>query len=132
MLRLMQVNDFSILVVDDKPAVLVTYKIILQQQGYDVVGATSCDEAFEQLASRHFDLLLCDYTLEEDRNGFHVIDEAHRRIPGIRSVLMTGYSEEEVSDDATRRGVTVLCKPVNVTELLNTLAATTSSRRAIA
>jgi CheY-like chemotaxis protein len=129
MLRLMQVNRFSILVVDDKPAVLATYKLILQQQGYDVTGANSCQAALAELATQTFDILLCDYTLEDNRNGFHVIDEARRRTPGIRSLLMTGYSEDEVGEEAALRGVTVLCKPVNVSDLLHTLA---SSERAIA
>jgi CheY-like chemotaxis protein len=115
----MQQNHLRILVVDDKPAVLLTYKLILQQQGHDVVAVTSCEGAISELAETAFDLLLCDYTLEDDRNGFHVIDEARQRIPGIRSLLMTGYSEDEVGEEASERGVKVLFKPVNVTELLN-------------
>lgn len=131
MLRNMNGKAFSILVVDDKPAVLVTYKLILEQQGYEVVGANTSTEALTEIEARQFDLLLCDYTLEDDRSGFDVIDEARKKVPGIRTLLMTGYCEEEVGDEAARRGVTVLCKPVNVTELLDALAAS-APQRAIA
>ncbi len=122
-----------ILVVDDKPAVLMTYKLILQQQGHEVVGVTSCQEALCEIeASRAFDLILCDYTLEDDRNGFHVIDEARRRAPAVRTVLMTGYSEDEVGDAAAERGVTVLFKPVNITDLLDVVSSAAVPKRAIA
>jgi DNA-binding NtrC family response regulator len=118
----MRQNTLRILVVDDKPAVLMTYKLILQQQGHDVVGVTSCEGALTELADASFDLLLCDYTLEDDRNGFHVIDEARQKVPGIRSLLMTGYGEDEVGVHAAERGVKVLFKPVNVTDLLNAVS----------
>lgn len=128
----MQGQQLRILVVDDKPAVLMTYKLILQQQGHDVVAVTSCKGAISELAGAStFDLLLCDYTLEDDRNGFHVIDEARRKVPGIRSLLMTGYSEDEVGNEAAERGVKVLFKPVNVTDLLNAVSDG-RARRAIA
>jgi DNA-binding NtrC family response regulator len=124
----MKCTPKRILVVDDKPAVLMTYQLILKQQGYDVVGASSCESALAELSRRSFDLILCDYTLEDDRNGFHVIDEARKMSPGVRSLLMTGYSEEEVGDEARLRGVTVLCKPLNVHDLLKAVAAESSLR----
>ncbi len=131
--RAMRRDTLRILVVDDKPAVLMTYKLILQQQGHDVVAATSCDEALCHIESSHtFDVLLCDYTLEDDRNGFHVIDEARRKDPRIRTVLMTGYSEDEVGDAAAERGVTVLFKPVNVADLLDVVSSVGAPKRAIA
>ncbi len=129
----MRGNALRILVVDDKPAVLMTYKLILQQQGHDVVGAASFEEALSHIESSHaFDMVLCDYTLDDDRNGFHLIDEARRKAPGIRTILMTGYSEDEVGDAAAARGVTVLFKPVNVAELLDVVSTPTLPKRAIA
>lgn len=128
----MQRSGLRILVVDDKPALLMTYKLILQQQGHEVVGATCFTEAVNELDSSRFDLLLCDYTLEDDVTGFHVIDEAQKKVPGIRALLMTGYSEEEVGSEAAERGVRVLFKPVNVSELLSEVLGMPPIRRAIA
>lgn len=115
-------SRLRILVVDDKPAVLLTYKLILQHEGHFVTAVTSCEEAISELDDGIFDLLLCDFTLEDDRNGFHVIDEARKKIPGIRSFLMTGYSEDEVGQQAAERGVTVLFKPLNVMDLLQAIS----------
>ena len=41
-----------ILVVDDEPNVLVTYRLILQQQGYEVSAAMSAEEARKMLLER--------------------------------------------------------------------------------
>ncbi len=41
-----------ILVVDDEPHVLVTYQLILQQQGYEVSAALSAEQARKMLLER--------------------------------------------------------------------------------
>jgi DNA-binding NtrC family response regulator len=53
-----------ILVVDDEPNVLVTYRLILQQRGYDVSAALSSEEARTAIVNDESDLLLCDLSLE--------------------------------------------------------------------
>lgn len=110
-----------ILLVDDKPAVLLTYRIILQQQGYDVTAVETFGRAVEELATREFDLLLCDLGLGEARNGFDLIEHAREARPRIQSVLVTGYSGEEVTLKAADMGVAVLFKPVQVPELLQAI-----------
>lgn len=110
-----------ILVVDDKAAVLLTYRIILQQNGYDVVAVSSYGDAIMELNAHEFDLLLCDLGLDGNRTGFDVIRYAEQRVPGIRSVLLTGFSGEEVAQEAAERGIPVLFKPVDVRDLLSTV-----------
>jgi len=110
-----------ILLVEDKPAVLLTYRLILQQQGHCVTAAPCYSEAVEQLNAREFDVLLCDLGLDGDRNGFDVIEHARVKAPQIRPVLLTGFADEAVAKQAADRGVTVLFKPVAVPELLATV-----------
>ncbi len=117
----MQQTKSRILVVDDRATILQTYRIILQQQGHDVVGAGSYGEAVEHIDAREFDLLLCDYGLGGDFSGFDVIDYAREKRPQIRSLLLTGFGAEQVAEEAEQRGVKVLFKPVGVRELLNTI-----------
>ena len=52
-----------ILVVDDEPNVLVTYRLILQQRGYDVSAAVSSEEARQAILNDRIDLVLCDLSL---------------------------------------------------------------------
>lgn len=116
-----------ILIVDDHRSILLTYTLILQQQGHEVVGAPSCEVAEKHLDRGKFDLMLCDLGLGDGQCGFDVIDFGRRRNPGMRTVLLTGYGDSDVDREAERRGVPVLYKPVPVTELLDTLHTLTQA-----
>ncbi len=115
-------RKFHILVVDDEPNVLVTYRLILQQQGYDVSAALSSEEARQALANKEIDLLLCDLSLEKQENGFDVIECGRRKNPHLPTVLLTGYATQEANDRAEDMGIPVLFKPIDIKELLDTIA----------
>lgn len=121
MLHAVNNDKLRILVVDDQHSILLTYMLILQQQGHEVIGADSWARAEEQLTRDRFDVLLCDLSLDGGHSGFEVIDCAQMRDPHIASVLLTGYGAPEVEHAAEQRGVAVLYKPVPVEELLHTL-----------
>ena len=112
-----------ILVVDDEPNVLVTYRLILQQQGYDISTALSSDEARSILGRENVDLLLCDLSLEKQENGFDVIDFAHQRNASMPAVLLTGYATPEAVERSEQLGIAVLFKAIDIKELLETISA---------
>jgi len=116
-------HSFHILVVDDEPNVLVTYRLILQQRGYEVSAALSSEEARQMLAERPIDLLLCDLSLEKQENGFDVVKFARQKSPHMPVVLLTGYATQEANDRAEELGIPVLFKPIDINELLNTISA---------
>ena len=111
-----------ILVVDDEPNVLVTYRLILQQQDYEVSAALSSQEARQLLAERDIDLLLCDLSLEKQENGFDVIEFARRKDPLMPTVLLTGYATPEANERAEQLGIPVLFKPIDINELLQMIS----------
>jgi DNA-binding NtrC family response regulator len=115
-------RKFHILVVDDEPNVLVTYRLILQQQGYEVSAALSSEEARQALTEKAIDLLLCDLSLEKQESGFDVIDFAHRGNPAMPTVLLTGYATPEANERADKLGIPVLFKPIDIKELLETIS----------
>ncbi len=110
-----------ILVVDDEPHVLLTYRLILQQQGYEVSAAISADEARTMLLERKIDLLLCDLSLERQENGFDVIEFARQKDPHMPAVLLTGYATQDANLRADESGISVLFKPIDIKELLQTI-----------
>ena len=114
---------YRILVTDDEPSVLITYRMILEQRGYEVISALSSAEARKALETQELDLLLCDLSLEEKDSGFQVIEYARRRCPGLRCLLLTGYASKEVSDRAQRLGISVLFKPIDIQEFLDNISA---------
>jgi len=119
----MTTRKYRILVVDDEPSVLTTYRMILEQKGYEVVPAPSAQEARRALEGGRLDLLLCDLSLGEKESGFEVIECARRCHPGLPSLLLTGYASKEISDRAQRLGISVLFKPIEIQEFLGAIRA---------
>jgi len=110
-----------ILVVDDEPNVLLTYRLILQQQGYGVLAAISSEEARAAIRDSQIDLLLCDLSLEKQESGFDVIDFARQKDALMPAVLLTGYATPEAVERAQQLGIPVLFKPIDIKELLETI-----------
>ncbi|HVH89251.1 MAG TPA: response regulator [Terriglobales bacterium] len=114
-------KQFSILVVDDERAVLTTYGLILSRKGYDVETAISSVEALEALKRRDFDLLLCDYSLEQEHTGFEVIEHGRRKKPDTKAALLTGYASKETAEQARKDGIAILYKPIDIEEFFTTI-----------
>lgn len=111
-----------ILLVDDEPAVLLTYRMILEKQGYAVVGVPSARAAADALLQQRFDLLLSDLALEEVDSGLKLLESARQEHPDMACILLTGYLSSGIVEEAERRGITLLLKPTETSELLETVA----------
>ena len=111
----------TILVVDDEPSVLLTNSMILRHHGYEVIGVATTREAKAALEEQRFDMLVCDLALEGSRSGLEVLDFARSLYPGIPAVLLTGYSDRELGEEAERRRITLLSKPIEVKDLMDTI-----------
>ncbi len=111
----------EILVVDDEPNVLATYRLILQQQGFAVNAAISSEEARRCIDKVAIDLLLCDLSLEKQESGFDVIEYLRAKHATVPAVLLTGYATQDASEWAEKRGIPVLYKPIDIQQLLETI-----------
>lgn len=116
-------NKPRVLVVDDETSVLFTYKMILQQQGYEVTAVGTCREALEKVEQQTFDLLLCDYSLEQQHTGFEVIEAGRKKNPTVPAVILTGYASTETAQQAKENGINVLFKPIEISEFLSATSA---------
>lgn len=113
-------GTYRILVVDDEASVLITYQLILEQQGYQVAACATSVDAIRVLYQQKFDLVLCDYSLEEQHTGFEVIAEARKRRPDIPAALLTGYATKETADEASGQNIGIMFKPIEIEEFLAT------------
>jgi DNA-binding NtrC family response regulator len=111
----------QVLVVEDEAPVLLTYRLMLEDQGYEVFCALSSQDATAVLGSRRFDLVLCDLSLEQNHTGFEVFERVHKRDPEVPCVLLTGYANRETTERAEQAGITVFFKPIEIDEFLLTL-----------
>ena len=124
----METQNSHVLVVDDEPSVLLTYRMILEQQGYKVTASISSKEAIAAIDENAMDLLICDLSLEQKHTGFEVIDYGRNRDASVPAILVTGYASKEVMDKAEQAGVTVLFKPIDINEFLSTISQKVRSR----
>jgi DNA-binding response OmpR family regulator len=73
-----------ILVVDDDENILNLEKTILEQKGFDVIGAGGGAQALELLSERAFDLVLLDVMMPEV-DGFTVCRKGEALAEGFES-----------------------------------------------
>jgi DNA-binding NtrC family response regulator len=111
------------MVVDDEASVLITYRLILEQQGYIVGAFSKSSEAIRALDDEErYDLVLCDYSLEEQHTGFEVISAARKHDAGIPAALLTGYATSDTAEEAANHKIVIMFKPIEIEEFLATTA----------
>jgi PAS domain S-box-containing protein len=99
-----QSNTISILVIDDDPSVLDSFKIILEREpGFIVETLATSTEALDLLDTQYFDVIIADYSMP-DIDGIALLREARAR--GCRSlfVIVTGKRLAHIAMDALNSG----------------------------
>lgn len=109
----------TVLVVDDEPLVRKYVARILEDDGYEVVGAEDGQEALVLLEGREVApaCVVSDVVMPR-LNGVALVEALSLRFPALPVILMSGYGTEELA----RRGITspcaVLAKPFPPERLL--------------
>ena len=116
-------SSWRVLVVDDDPSVLATYRRVLQKAGYDVVAECDPRKVLQNgLLSEGFDLLLVDYKMP-GMDGLTLLSELRRRECRAGCILISAYLNEDVRGQARNLGVDrVLEKPVDLSTLRNAIS----------
>lgn len=110
----------TILVVEDQDIVRTMVCEILLRSGYDVLTASSGEEALQLVSQKtHGIQLLLSDVIMTGMNGpelFHQLFEKH---PGMKALFMSGYSSEILNHEGILRGTChVIQKPFAPRELL--------------
>ncbi len=115
----------NVLIVDDNLDVLGLLEQTLSRHGYRIHTAVDADAALEILRSEvEVGLLLSDVVLPGDLNGVELVNRALALRPGLKVVLMSGYSGTAI-DMAESAGFEcpMLRKPFSNRDLTRTLEA---------
>ena len=87
-------SAIRILFVEDEDSVRTFAVRALKKKGYDIISCNSSENALEQLEKDcRFDLLLTDMMLP-GMSGTELAAIVKEKIPGIKIILASGYSEE--------------------------------------
>jgi len=117
-----------LLVVDDEPANRTSLARLLTMRGYQVVLAEDGPSAIRlcEQQDEPIDLVLLDL-LMPGMNGKDVLVALRQRRPSIRVMVVTGFAEPSLIEDAIQLGaVAVAHKPFNVPDLLDQVRKFTS------
>jgi CheY-like chemotaxis protein len=107
-------NGETVMIVDDERALVALAEETLAELGYEPVGFDSSLAALQAFRAepQRFDLVLTDETMP-DLMGTELAREIRRLRPKIAIILMSGYSDSQLSDRAQAVGVIeVLRKPL--------------------
>jgi len=116
----MRDRKFTILVLDDDEFSLENLKLSLNNKGYNLLFFANAAEALKNI-KYDIDVIISDLKLP-CTNGVDVIKEFKKQLPCIKSILITGYSDEPLIIKAIKSGVNdIIKKPYEEIELLNSI-----------
>jgi CheY-like chemotaxis protein len=108
----------TILLAEDEALLRLVAVEALKDAGYEVLEAGNGNEGLAILqSSEHIDLLVTDIKMP-GLNGYQLAEAGLKLRPGIKIVLMTGYSDEIVPDAIRQATIRVFHKPFNFDDLI--------------
>ncbi|HWM91788.1 MAG TPA: sigma-54 dependent transcriptional regulator [Thermoanaerobaculia bacterium] len=108
-----------LLVIDDESSIVDFLSLLFEEEGYLVHTASSTAEARQALASRGFDVVLCDVMMP-DGNGLDLLKEIKTGDNGSHPavIMMTAYTSTKTAIEAMKAGAAdYVSKPFDVEEL---------------
>lgn len=114
-------KDRIVFVVEDNDAVRDASVRGIRELGYQVIHASSAEEALKRLSlTSRVDLLFTDVVMP-GMNGRELAEAASRVRPGIKIVYATGYSRNAALNGLVDRGRPVIEKPFTLVQLASVL-----------
>jgi DNA-binding NtrC family response regulator len=104
-----------VLIVDDEPDVIELLSDTLRAEGYETAGAGTFEEGKRLLATTAPDVLITDVRLGHF-NGLQLVVV---RPPSTAAVVVSGYWDRTLEEEARRHGAVYLLKPVAADKLVD-------------
>ena len=112
-----------LLLVDDDASLLKLLVIRLKAEGFELLTASSAEEALQVLRNNPVDLVLTDLRME-GASGLDLFTQIRHFYPGLPVIIMSAQGTIPEAVSATQMGVfEFLTKPVDKTLLLETIQA---------
>ncbi|HET6674301.1 MAG TPA: PAS domain S-box protein [Nitrospiraceae bacterium] len=111
-------TDYSVLVVDDDPDIVLGLQDFLDHHGYEVNVAYTCAEALTAAKARHYHAVILDLSLP-DGDGFGVLRTLREVDPRLPVIILTAFTTTDRTVGSLSEGAfAYLTKPYNRDELM--------------
>jgi CheY-like chemotaxis protein len=112
----------TVLIIDDELSIRVLVRMILEDDGYEVLEAETGQQGLGLVEETPPDLVLLDIRLP-DMDGWDVLRRLRERPSPPRVVIMSAHSSAPTLERAKREGITgYIVKPFRHSELLEVVA----------
>ena len=121
----------KILIVDDEVNIGLLLSKFLTRNGFDVDTSVSGLTALDYLTKERYDLVLCDYRLE-DTDGKEMLIKIKESYPRTGVIIITGYSDIKLAVELIKLGAyDYITKPLYPDEILNTINKAIDTQNAL-
>ena len=112
-----------LLLVDDDTAGLELRKLILEREGHKVSAAADVAAARSLFLETRPDSVVLDLRLPETEDGLALIREFRAAAPGLRIIVLSGWTPDLEGKPEARMVDELLAKPVRSARLVSVVAA---------
>jgi len=117
-LEAVQVENLSVLIVDDEVEFMETLVKRLRKRKLDVNGVTSGEAALEQLKKTPVDIVVLDVKMP-GMSGLDTLREIKKKYSLLEVIMLTGHANMEVAIEGMDSGAfDYLMKPIEIDELV--------------
>ncbi|HXI00118.1 MAG TPA: sigma-54 dependent transcriptional regulator [Sphingobacteriaceae bacterium] len=121
----------KILIIDDEINIGLLISKFLTRNGFEVTTSTSGTSAFEFLSKETYNLVLCDFRLE-DTDGREILRKIKKEYPSTGVIIITGYSDIKLAVELIKMGAyDYITKPLYPDEILNTINKAIETQEAL-
>src|ERR1700744_6800581 len=121
----------KILIIDDEVNVALLLSKFLTRNGFEVSTASSGTSGLEYLKNGAFNLVLCDFRLE-DTDGREMLKQIKTHYPQTGVIIITGYSDIKMAVELIKMGAyDYITKPLYPDKLLNTITKAIETHNAL-
>src|ERR1700742_867814 len=121
----------KILIIDDEVNVALLLSKFLTRNSFDVTTAATGSSGLEFLKNGAFDLVLCDFRLE-DTDGREMLKNIKTQYPKTGVIIITGSSDIKMAVELIKMGAyDYITKPLYPDEILNTITKAIETHHAL-
>ena len=120
---------FTILVADDEKSMTEFLEIMLNRDGYDVITASSAEEAMDAIEHRGVDLVITDINMPK-AGGMAVLNRSIVRDKDLPVIMITAFASTDTAVEAMKMGAyDYITKPFRLDEIKLTISKALERRK---